>query len=72
MQMLGACLVQNPLNLSQAQIEQLVDSTFAEADSDGDGRISFDEYRTMVNKHPSLLNSMTLSSPLEMGDDEQQ
>lgn len=30
------------------QLQQIVDKTIMEADKDGDGKISFDEFRTVV------------------------
>lgn len=30
-------------------------------DIDGDGNISFQEYRELVMKHPAILNSLTLN-----------
>jgi Ca2+-binding EF-hand superfamily protein len=63
--MLSASLVQSPLNLTDAQIDTLIDATFAEADTDGDGQISFEEYKAMVEKHPNIVSAMTIESPLD-------
>jgi len=35
-------------NLKDAQLQQIVDKTIMEADEDGDGKISFDEFERMV------------------------
>ena len=43
----------------------LVDATFAEADADQDGKISFEEYRILVTKHPSMISNMTISTPIK-------
>jgi serine/threonine-protein phosphatase 2B regulatory subunit len=52
--MLSASLLQSPLNLTQNQIKVLIDETFREADKNGDGVISFEEYREMVMAHPNI------------------
>eukprot|EP00761_Pharyngomonas_kirbyi_P011762 gb/GECH01011788.1/.p1 GENE.gb/GECH01011788.1/~~gb/GECH01011788.1/.p1 ORF type:complete len:197 (+),score=63.60 gb/GECH01011788.1/:1-591(+) len=66
--LLEASLVENSLGLSKEQLQSLVDATFAEADTDGDGRISFEEYRVLVTKHPSMISNMTISSPIRKKD----
>lgn len=35
-------------NLRDQQLQQIVDKTIIQADKDGDGKISFDEFKTMV------------------------
>ncbi|KAK9446715.1 uncharacterized protein V1518DRAFT_423359 [Limtongia smithiae] len=37
-------------NLTDAQLQQIVDKTIMEADKDGDGMIGFDEFRALVAK----------------------
>lgn len=32
-----------------------------EADTNGDGFINFDEYKSLVEKHPSMIKNMTIS-----------
>mmetsp|Transcript_18253 Transcript_18253/g.29991 ORF Transcript_18253/g.29991 Transcript_18253/m.29991 type:complete len:197 (-) Transcript_18253:271-861(-) len=61
--MLEASLVENNMNLTQQQVDSLVDATFREADKDGDGRIDFEEYRGMVMKHPAMIRNMTIAIP---------
>lgn len=47
-------------NLKDGQLQQIVDKTIMEADKDGDGKLSFDEFVQMVSNtvryslHPSL------------------
>ncbi|CDJ35737.1 protein phosphatase 2b regulatory subunit, putative [Eimeria mitis] len=36
-------------NLNDQQLQQLVDRTIVQADKDGDGMISFEEFREMVS-----------------------
>merc|ERR1712202_72337 len=37
-------------NLKEQQLQQIVDKTIIYADKDGDGKISFDEFSTIVSK----------------------
>jgi serine/threonine-protein phosphatase 2B regulatory subunit len=52
-------------NLKDMQLQQIVDKTIMEADLDGDGKISFEEFTRMV-ENTDISMSMTLgkSSPL--------
>lgn len=47
-------------NLKDVQLQQIVDKTIMEADKDGDGKISFEEFTEMVENTDVSL-SMTLS-----------
>ena len=47
-------------NLKDIQLQQIVDKTIMEADKDGDGRVSFEEFTDMVESTDVNL-SMTLS-----------
>lgn len=46
-------------NLKDGQLQQIVDKTIMEADLDGDGKISFEEFEKMV-ENTDVSNSMTL------------
>lgn len=48
-------------NLKDQQLQQIVDKTIMEADKDGDGRISFEEFKMMVEA-TDISNSMTLDA----------
>mmetsp|Transcript_9648 Transcript_9648/g.16964 ORF Transcript_9648/g.16964 Transcript_9648/m.16964 type:complete len:212 (+) Transcript_9648:302-937(+) len=63
MSMLKTSLLENGVELSDSQLDIVISSTFAEADKNGDGYIDFDEYKALVQKHPSILNNMTLDLP---------
>ncbi|KNC47035.1 calcineurin B [Thecamonas trahens ATCC 50062] len=64
-QILKASLLENyMMDLSDDQMRELVDNTFAETDVNGDGLISFEEYRDMVISHPEILSKFSLNSDL--------
>jgi serine/threonine-protein phosphatase 2B regulatory subunit len=48
-------------NLKDVQLQQIVDKTIMEADKDGDGKISFEEFVGMVGE-TDIAQSMTLES----------
>lgn len=47
-------------NLSDVQLQQIVDKTILEADEDGDGKISLQEFSKVLS-HTDLENKMTLA-----------
>ena len=49
-------------NLKDGQLQQIVDKTIMEADKDGDGKLSFDEFVQMVSNTVCVLASFTVWS----------
>ncbi|KAI5665470.1 hypothetical protein M9H77_15323 [Catharanthus roseus] len=59
-QMVLATLTEKGMSLSNELLEEIVQKTFRDADTDMDGRISKDEWKAFAIQHPTLLKNMTL------------
>ncbi|XP_039062236.1 calcineurin B-like protein 1 [Hibiscus syriacus] len=59
-QMLTALLSDCEMKLSDEVIEEILDKTFMDADTDGDGKIDINEWKTLAYRNRSLLKVMTL------------
>ncbi|XP_031284523.1 calcineurin B-like protein 10 isoform X2 [Pistacia vera] len=59
-QMVAAMLNESDIILPDDILESIIEKTFADADTDKDGRINKDEWKAFVIRNPSLLKIMTL------------
>ena len=48
-------------NLSDVQLQQIVDKTIIEADEDRDGKLSFEEFKKILNNTDEVVKKMTLT-----------
>jgi len=55
-----ALLDESHLCLSDSTVEAIVDNTFSQADSNGDGKIDPEEWKEFVKKNPAALRNMSL------------
>ncbi|CAN6244034.1 unnamed protein product [Urochloa humidicola] len=59
-EMVLAILNESELILSDDAVEQIVDQTFKQADTNNDGKIDPEEWKAFASKNPGLLKNMTL------------
>lgn len=66
--MLRASLLENcVLGLSESQLKKIIDYTFLHIDANHDDKISFEEYKALVKKYPSVLEDFKLDFRKKQG-----
>lgn len=61
-QILESSLAQHGASLPDEAVENLTDALFRRADEDGNGSISFDEFKAVLDAYPKLKKQMTFSA----------
>ena len=59
-QVLLSCMEESSLKLSEENLDALTTALFTEADVDGSGLINFDELVTELQKHPEVMNNLSM------------
>ncbi|XP_062510064.1 NADPH oxidase 5-like [Corticium candelabrum] len=59
---LKSCMDESRLKFSDDKLEELTEALFQDADTDGSGTISFDELKVELDKHPGVLENLTISA----------
>ena len=55
-----SCTEESALSISESDMDDLTDVLFDSADEDKSGAISFDELRVELEKHPGVLENLTI------------
>ncbi len=65
---LVAVMADNPdIHLDDAALDRIVADTIAEVDLVGDGRINPEEWKTLVQRNPTIISFMTLPVLTQVG-----
>lgn len=60
MAVLRACMEESSLSLTDENLEDLTDVLFDAADEDESGTITFEELRAELEKHPGVIENLTI------------
>lgn len=58
---ISECMKENGLIFSENEIDELTRMLFEDADTDGSGSITFNEFRDQLQRHPAFLENLSLS-----------
>uniref|UniRef100_A0A2C9KFB3 NADPH oxidase 5 n=1 Tax=Biomphalaria glabrata TaxID=6526 RepID=A0A2C9KFB3_BIOGL len=61
-QVLKSCVIESKLQMSEDNIQALTDALISAADKDKDGKISFEELKSLVEAHPTIANNLAVST----------
>lgn len=62
MTVLRSCLVESSVQLSEDDLENLTLVLFEATDTNNSGQISFEEFQTELEKHPDVIENLTISA----------
>ena len=54
------CIEESDLQLSEEALEALTVALFEQADADGSGMISYEELCQVLEKHPEVMDNLTI------------
>lgn len=57
---LRSCMEESSLQLSEDDLDSLTALLFESADEDGSGEISFDELKAELEKHPGVIENLSI------------
>ena len=60
MTVLRSCLVESSVQLSEDDLENLNLVLFEATDTNNSGQISFEEFQTELEKHPGVIENLTI------------
>lgn len=58
---ISECMKENGLVFSEDEIDELTRMLFEDADTDGSGSITFNEFKEQLQRHPAFLENLSLS-----------
>ena len=59
---LKSCMNESALSFSDAKLDELTRALFEDADTDNSGAISFEELQAELDKHPGVVENLTIRS----------
>ena len=59
---LGFCMNESTLKFSDEKLDELTKALFEDADMDQSGSITFEELKAELNKHPGVIENLTISA----------
>lgn len=57
---LKSCMNESALSFSDAKLDELTRALFEDADTDNSGAISFEELQAELDKHPGVVENLTI------------
>ena len=65
---LKSCMDESALKFSEDKLDELTRALFEDADTDNSGTISFEELQAELDKHPGVVENLTIRYKLKLGN----